>query len=41
MILVGVAVIIVWWNRDKMFSRVGAVTAVIPAAKPFATKAAA
>ena len=29
-ILVGVAVIVVWWNRKTMFSRVGAVTVVIP-----------
>ncbi|MFU8865746.1 MAG: CPBP family intramembrane glutamic endopeptidase [Rhodobacterales bacterium] len=39
-ILVGVAVIVVWWNRVRMFSRVGAVTEVIPIAQPFATKAA-
>lgn len=28
-ILVGVAVIIVWWNRDAMFSREGAITRVV------------
>lgn len=39
-ILVGVAGIVVWWNRDRMFSRVGAVTEIIPVAQPFATKAA-
>ena len=31
-ILVLVAIIVVWWNRDRMFSREGAVTKVIPAA---------
>ncbi len=30
-LLVGVAVIVVWWNRSTMFSRVGAVTEVAPA----------
>lgn len=30
-ILVAVAVIVVWWQRDTMFSRKGAVTTVIPA----------
>ena len=30
-ILVVVAVIIVWWNRDTMFTREGAVTEVVPA----------
>lgn len=35
-ILVGVAVIIVWWNRDTMFTRAGAVTEVIPHPKPSA-----
>lgn len=30
-ILVVVAVIVVWWNRDTMFTREGAVTEVIPA----------
>jgi uncharacterized protein len=30
-ILVGVAVIVVWWNRDTMFTRAGAVTEVVPA----------
>lgn len=29
-ILVGVAAIVVWWNRDMMFTREGAVTEVIP-----------
>jgi membrane protease YdiL (CAAX protease family) len=29
-ILVGVAVIVVWWNRDTMFTRRGAVTEVVP-----------
>lgn len=29
-ILVAVAVIVVWWNRDTMFARDGAVTEVIP-----------
>jgi len=29
-LLVGVAAIIVWWKRDEMFSRAGAVTDVIP-----------
>lgn len=32
-ILVAVAVIVVWWNRDSMFSREGAVTEVVPAAQ--------
>jgi membrane protease YdiL (CAAX protease family) len=31
-ILVGVAVIVVWWNRDTLFTREGAVTEVVPAA---------
>ena len=31
-ILVAVAVIVVWWNRDTMFTREGAVTDVVPAA---------
>jgi uncharacterized protein len=30
-ILVVVAVIVVWWNRDTMFTREGAVTEVVPA----------
>lgn len=30
-ILVAVAVVVVWWNRDKMLRRDGAVTEVIPA----------
>ncbi len=29
-ILVGVAVVVVWWNRDTMLTRAGAVTRVIP-----------
>lgn len=29
-ILVGVAVIVVWWNRDTMFTREGAVIEVVP-----------
>lgn len=29
-LLVGVAVVVVWWKRDTMFSREGAVTEVIP-----------
>jgi hypothetical protein len=32
-ILVGVAIVIVWWNRDAMFRREGAVTEVIPGSK--------
>ena len=32
-ILVAVAVVVVWWKRDTMFSREGAVTEVIPAAR--------
>jgi len=32
-ILVVVAVIVVWWNRDTLFRREGAVTEVIPASK--------
>ncbi len=31
-LLVVVSVVVVWWNRDTMFSRDGAVTKVIPAA---------
>lgn len=30
-ILVLVAILVVWWNRDTMFTRVGSVTEVIPA----------
>lgn len=30
-ILAGLAVIVVWWNRDTMFTRTGAVTEVMPA----------
>lgn len=33
-ILVGVAVVVVWWNRDTMFARTGAVTAVVPHRPP-------
>ncbi len=29
-ILVGVAAVVVWWNRDTMFTRAGAVTEVLP-----------
>ena len=32
-ILVAVAVIVVWWSRDTMFSREGAVTEVVPASE--------
>ena len=32
-ILVAVAVIVVWWNRDSLFRREGAVTEVIPMSK--------
>ena len=39
-ILVVVAIIVVWWNRDTMFTRHGAVTAVIPANAASAPKAA-
>jgi len=39
-ILVVVAVIVVWWNRDTMFAREGAVTAVVPASRALAPKAA-
>jgi len=35
-LLVAVSVVVVWWNRDTMFSREGTVTAVIPAAHPTA-----
>jgi membrane protease YdiL (CAAX protease family) len=30
-ILVGIAALVVWWDREAMFSRAGAVTTVIPA----------
>lgn len=33
-ILLGVAVIVVWWNRDMMFTRDGAVTEVLPSPGP-------
>jgi membrane protease YdiL (CAAX protease family) len=39
-ILVGVAVIVVWWNRDTMFTREGAVTEVLPASRGLIPKAA-
>jgi hypothetical protein len=29
-ILVAVPIVLVWWNRDTMFTRKGAVTAVVP-----------
>lgn len=32
-LLVAVSVVVVWWNRDTMFMREGAVTEVIPAAR--------
>ena len=32
-LLVAVSVVVVWWNRDTMFTREGAVTEVIPAAR--------
>jgi hypothetical protein len=32
-----VAVVVVWWNRDTMFTRDGAVTEVIPA-KPVTSR---
>jgi uncharacterized protein len=39
-ILVVVAAIVVWWNRDTMFTREGAVTEVVPATHALAPKAA-
>jgi|SRR6056297_383555 len=39
-ILAAVAVVVVWWNRDTMFSRDGAVTEVIPAPGPAVQRAA-
>lgn len=33
-ILAGVALVVVWWNRDKMFGRDRAMTEVVPAARP-------
>ncbi|MGJ3262680.1 MAG: CPBP family glutamic-type intramembrane protease [Salinarimonas sp.] len=33
-ILVGVAIVVVWWNRATMFSRQGAVTVVVPPKSP-------
>lgn len=37
-ILVVVAVIVVWWNRDTMFTREGAVTEVVPAVTAFVSR---
>jgi len=37
-LLVAVSVVVVWWNRDTMFTREGAVTEVIPAAYPGAAR---
>ncbi len=39
-LLVGVAVIVVWWNRGTMFSRDGAVTEVVPVTRASAPRAA-
>lgn len=39
-ILATVAVVVVWWNRDTMFSRDGGVTEVIPAPGPAVQRAA-
>ena len=39
-ILVAVAVVVVWWNRDTMLTREGAVTGVVPAADPPALRTA-
>ena len=33
-ILVAAAFIIVWWNRDTMLGRDGAVTQIVPALQP-------
>lgn len=38
-ILVAVAVVVVWWNRDMMFTRTGAVTTVIPGPAGVAARA--
>ncbi len=37
-LLVAVAAVVVWWNRDTMFTRDGAVTEVIPAARGAASR---
>ncbi|WP_349371832.1 CPBP family intramembrane glutamic endopeptidase [Salinarimonas sp.] len=39
-ILVGVAVVVVWWNRDTMLARDDAVTDVLPAPRPSIPRAA-
>jgi membrane protease YdiL (CAAX protease family) len=39
-LLVAIAGIVVWWNRDTMFTRQGAVTEVIPAPHAFAPETA-
>jgi hypothetical protein len=39
-ILIGVAVIVVWWNRATMFTREGAVTEVVPLSYGLSAKAA-
>ena len=39
-ILVAVAVAVVWWNRDTMLTRDGAVIGVVPAADPLALRTA-
>jgi hypothetical protein len=39
-ILVGVAVIVVWWNRTTMFTREGAETEVVPVSPGFSPRAA-
>ncbi len=39
-ILVIVAIIVVWWNRDTMFAREGAVTEIVPENHAFVPKAA-
>jgi len=38
-ILVGVTAAVVWWNRARMFDRTGAVTEVVPRARPAAGRA--
>lgn len=40
-ILAAVAVVVVWWHRDTMFTREGAVTDVVPASNGHAPRAAA
>jgi membrane protease YdiL (CAAX protease family) len=37
-ILVGVAAVIAWWKRDSLFTRVGAVTEVVPTPLPGAAR---